>query len=764
MPWSQGRGTFPLRTKVQPPVARDLVARTDPLRALASGQRRRLTLVRAPAGWGKSSLVATWSASGEDPRPFAWLSLDPGDNDAVRFFLYAIEALREVQPTVGQQAERVLRAPGISLIDDVLPILINELDDAGVECVLVIEDYHVISSAVVHEAIAFLLDHAPEGLELVLTTRVEPPLPIARLRARGELLEVSTAQLGFSNAEARTLLNEHQGLGLDPADVSRLVERTEGWPAGLYLAALSLRAQTDAHSFIESFAGDDRNIVDYLTTEVLTEQSAEIYDFLLSTSVLERLCPSLCDAVVGGTGSDRLLRQIEESNAFLTALDNKREWYRYHHLFRDLLHNELMVTAPDRAVDAHRRAAEWLHGRGEYSEAIHHTLAAGDLAEAVEMIASSWRPVGFVGGHQTVEGWLAALPREVHRADARLCVASAVTAIGSGRVDEVAPWLELAAHASAAGPFHDGFASGAQAAGCLTTLNNWLIGDLSGCSEAARRATDASREPSTWDAVTYTWWGAATVWLGDTEEGLRRLEAGLDLCWSAQAALEDPSTTGSMPRGGAMAVACLGMLGLTHLMLGDFDRAQERTDAALALSAGSGLDEYWVTTAARTVRAGLLTRAGRLEAAREELDRALEVARRGSGPIENIHAMVASGLAARARGDHDAARVHIGDARSMVLSCTDPGPVVYSLVKKAEGRMPMARGSTGVASPMIADFSEREIDVLRLLGGELSQREIGEALFISFNTVKTHSKSVYRKLGVGQRHDAVARARELDLI
>ena len=763
MAWSHGGSTFPMRTKVRPPVAKDLVARTDPLGSLSSGQRRRLTLVRAPAGWGKSSLVASWCASVEDPRPFAWLSLDRGDNDPVRFFLYAIAALRELQPMVGAQAEQVLRAPGISLVDDVLPILINELDDAGIACVLVIEDYHLISNAEVHEAIAFLLDHVPEGLELVLTTRVEPPLPLARLRARGDLLEVSIAQLGFSDAEARTLLNEQLGLGLVSADVSRLVERTEGWPAGLYLAALSLRGQTDAHSFVENFAGDDRNIVDYLTTEVLSGQSAELYDFLLSTSVLERLCPLLCDKVTGRRGSARLLRQIEESNAFLTALDNKREWYRYHQLFRDLLRNELMMTEPDRALHAHRRAAEWLRARGEYSEAIVHTIAAGDVAEAVEMIASVWRPIGFAGGHQTVEALLAALPREVHRADARLCVASAVTAIGSGRVDEVAPWIELAAHASAAGPFYDGFASGAEAARCLSAVNSWLIGDLSGCREAARRAIDASSERSTWDALTYTWWGASTVWLGETEEGIDRLEAGLELCRSVQPMLEGGDTVGS-PRGGAVAVACLGMLGLIHLMLGNFDRAQERTDAALALSARSGLDEYWGTTAAHTARAGLLTRAGRPDDARKELDRALTVGRRGSGPVENIHAMVASGLAARARGDHDAARVHIGDARSMLLSCADPGPVVSSLVKEAEARLPAVRGQAGVVSPLVEDFSEREIDVLRLLGGALSQREIGDALFISFNTVKTHSKSIYRKLGVGQRVDAVARARELDLI
>ena len=266
------------------------------------------------------------------------------------------------------------------------------------------------------------------------------------------------------------------------------MDRTEGWPAGLYLAALSLRGRADAHEFIEAFAGDERNVVDYLTTEVLSGLSTEVYDFLLTTSVLERLCPSLCDAVTGTGGAARLLRQIEVSNAFLIALDARREWFRYHHLFRDLLRNELLFTDPDRAADANRRAGRWLREHGETSEAIHHTIAAGDSTEAVEMVASSWRPLAYSGGYQTVEGWLGALPREVRRGDARLCVASAVVAIGTGRVDEVAPWVELAAVVPAAGPFHDGFPSGPGAAARLSSVLNWLTGDLRACREAALTA------------------------------------------------------------------------------------------------------------------------------------------------------------------------------------------------------------------------------------------------------------------------------------
>jgi LuxR family maltose regulon positive regulatory protein len=366
------------------------------------------------------------------------------------------------------------------------------------------------------------------------------------------------------------------------------------------------------------------------------------------------------------------------------------------------------------------------------------------------MVASSWLPLASSGGHQTVHSWLTALPREVHRGDARLCVASAVTAISTGRLDEVGPWIDLAEEAPAAGPFHDGFASGAAAAGCLRAVQSWLTGDLVACRESALGASEAGGEPSPWDAVTYSWLGASTYWLGDSEAGIGLLEAGLER--SRLANFPPPW------------VASLGMLGLIHLSRGELDQAQARTDAALKLSRQTGLLEYWINVAAHTAQAGLLVQAERLGEARSELDRALELARRGSGPVETIHTLVAHGLVARAAGEHDAARSSIVDARLLLTSCPNPGPVVTTLVDDASARLPRTTDQSRRAPLLLEDFSERELDVLRLLGGDLSQREIADLLFISFNTVKSHSKSIYRKLGVGSRTEAVGRARELAVI
>ena len=751
-----------IRTKLHAPAPRELVPRHDALGYLRSASPRRLTLVRAPAGWGKSSLVSAWAAAEAPARPFAWVSLDRSDNDPVRFFLYVIEALRTLSPAIGERSRVLLVTPGMNLVEEVLPELINEMVSLPAGSALVIDDYHLIASAEVHEAVSFLLDRAPAGFELVISTRTEPPLEVARHRARGELREIAVADLSFSVAEATGLLNDHHGLDLDPVDVARLVERTEGWAAGLYMAALSLRGRDDAHDFIATFAGDDRNVVDYLTTEVLNGQSADVHDFLLSTSVLDQLCPELCDAVTDRGGSAGLLRRMEDSNSFVIALDDKRRWYRYHHLFRDLLLHELRVTDPDRALTAHRRAAGWLLGQGDTSEAILHTIAAGDVAEAVEMVAAAWRPYSYIAAHQTIRSWLEALPPDVHRGDARLCVASAVTAIGMGHLDEVGPWIEQAARAPAAGPFHDGFSSGVAAANCLRSVNHWLTGDLGACRASALTATDAASGASPWDPVTYTWLGAATYWLGDSDGGLERLGVALERCRSATV----PPVAGqpsAARAGGATVVACLGLLALVHLAQGAADLARQRSEAALELSSSAGLGEYWVNTAAHTARAGLLSRSGRAHEARVALDRALEVGRRGSGPVEMIHALVARGLI-EAERDRVAARAFVAEARSTLMSCADPGPVVSSLVRNAEDKLSIPRRAIGSLAPVIEPFSERELDVLRLLGSELSQREIGDALFISFNTVKSHSKSLYRKLGVGTRREAVDRARGLDLL
>lgn len=742
-------GVALIRTKVHGPVPRALVPRPALTERLVNAPARKLTLVRGQAGWGKSSVLAAWSTV--DPRAFAWLALDRGDNDPVRFFTYVIEALHTVANSVGERSASILRTPGVDIVDQVLPVLINELDALPERSVFVLEDYHTITQAAVHDAVTHLLDHAPPSLELVVSTRVEPPLPVSRLRGRAELLEITAADLRFSTNDAHTLLVAHQGLALDPPDIERLVERTEGWPAGLYLAALSLAGRHDPHAFIDTFAGDDRNIVDYLTTEVLAGQAAETRAFLLTTSVLDRLCAPLCDQVVDSAGSAAMLRDIERSNSFLIALDNRREWYRYHHLFRELLRNELLSTDPVAVTTAHQRAAAWLQGHGLISDAISHLVAAEEVEEAGELIAASWLRFASSGEHETVRTWLELLPPDVHSGDSRLCAASALVAIATGRLDEVGQWIDHAARAPAGGPFYDGFSSGAAAADCLRTMHAWLLGDLGACQTAGEAALLSAEDTTPWDGVTYTWLGAARFWLGHAKEG--------------QAALREAVRRSRAAKFRPSWIASLSLLSLTHYLQGDHDAARTFSDEALAISSNAGLNDYSrITAAAHITRAGLRTGTGRAEEARVELQRVVQVAHQGSGPVEIAHAQIALSMAVEAAGDPAGALTFLDDARSVIQACPNPGPVVTALLHRAESRLGAPRRVMRPLTPVMGDFSEREMAVLRLLASSLSQREIGSMLFISFNTVKTHSKSIFRKLGVATRADAVARARELELI
>ena len=444
----------------------------------------------------------------------------------------------------------------MSFVDDVLPLLINELEALPGPSVLVIDDYHLISSAEVHEAVAFLLEHLPPALELAISTRAEPPLPLARLRGRGELLEVTARELRFSARRGGGAAQRGPAAGSRVEEVNRLVERTEGWPAGLYLAALSLQGRDDMHGLIRDFSGDDRHVVDYLTAEVLAGQDAERREFLFTTSVLDRMSAPLCDAVTGREGSAAILKEIESSNCFLVPLDSRREWYRYHHLFGELLRHELRQAFPEREPDAHRRAAAWWLERGSISEAIHHTIQAGDVSQAVELVALWWLPVNSSGGLHTVQQWLEELPSAAFERDSRLCVARAFVAIGLGQLDEVGGWIEAAARVPAGGPFHDGFTSGVAAASSLNCMHRWLVGDLGGSRAAAVEAQDLAAAGTRWrscsSAPRRTGWRRATRALRSSRPRRIALGAG---------ALHPP------------AVFALGMLASVHLLRGELDAA-----------------------------------------------------------------------------------------------------------------------------------------------------------------------------------------------
>lgn len=438
---------FLLQTKFYIPTSRpELVSRARLIERLNRGRRRKLTLVSAPAGFGKTTLLSDWSRQCE--LPFAWLSLDEGDNDLKRFLSYFVAALQTVPTSnivIGEAVADALQAPQLPPIEALLTALINDIATSSDAFVLVLDDYHLIDSPEIDQALAFLLNHAPPPLHLAIATRVDPSLPLSRLRARGQLTELRTAELRFTPAEAALFLQLVTGLEVSAADVAALERRTEGWIAGLQLAALSMQGTHDISAFIESFTGTHRYIIDYLADEVLQQCSEQVKSFLLHTSILNRLCGELCNALTGESNGQALLQQLEQANLFLVPLDNQRRWYRYHHLFADLLRQRLQdETTPERVICLHKRASQWYEGQNLPSQALHHALATQDFARAATLMGSHIIEKIMQGELSTVREWLQALPEEVVHDNPILCVSKAWIAYFSHDYDAIEPLLQLA--------------------------------------------------------------------------------------------------------------------------------------------------------------------------------------------------------------------------------------------------------------------------------------------------------------------------------
>lgn len=434
-----------IRTKLRLPVIRpNLVSRPRLNEQIAQGLRGLLTVITAPAGFGKTTLVASCIPSCE--MPVAWFSLDKNDNREGCFLNYVVAALQEVDNTIGNEAAQLLvsqQAPP----DTILSSLVNDLDASGKEIILVLDDYHFISSPAVHEQVVFLLEHCPNSLHLVITSRSDPPLPLARLRSRGQLVELRAEDLSFREPEAAQFLNDVMDLCLDPGSISVLKERTEGWIAGLQMAALSMRDRKDVAGFIEKFSGTNRFILDYLLEEVLASQPPEIQRFLLYTSILERLTAPLCDALLQDETekvSFFILDYLDRANLFLVPLDDKRIWYRYHHLFADLLRSRLSQVHPGLTPQLHLCAAAWLEHKGMTVEAINHTLSAGEYDRAARLVEENTTRLLAQGELNALMGWIQMLPAELRLARPWLCVHQAYALIFAGRSAEVGPLLAQA--------------------------------------------------------------------------------------------------------------------------------------------------------------------------------------------------------------------------------------------------------------------------------------------------------------------------------
>jgi len=682
-----------LSTKLHAPGPRPgFVPRPRLTERLDEALGRGVVLVCAPAGYGKTALLAGWAQHFQ--RPVAWLSLDAGDNDPARFWRHAVAALDQVCPGLGERIGPLLGPPAPPSFEGLVTALINELaarPGAG-EMPLVLDDYHLVEAQSVHMSLGFLLEHLPPGLHPVLASRADPPLALARLRAGGQLTELRDAELRFTADEASDVLRETADAELPDAVVTALAARTEGWAAGLQLAALSLRGQADVAGFVAAFTGSHRYVLDYLAEEVLERQSEQVRAFLLETSVLDRLSGPLCDAVRGRADSQALLEQVERAGLFLVPLDEVRGWWRYHPLFADLLRARL-EQQPGRAAQLHRNAAAWFSEHGPAGDAIGHAVAAGDMLWAARLIEQYFDERFYRHGEgSTVQRWLATLPSELTSSRPRLLLAQARLALLSGRTEEAESLLDSAGRRSA--DADESFEPSAGRAASLlvnvpaaVALLRVYLAELRGDAEAttalASRALAESREGESMLGSIIRWYVGMAEWLqGRPAEAERALSP----------AVVERSGVGE---GFLAAWGC-------HI-LGQVQRAQGRLDAAvrtcrrtLEITAPAGRP---AAPAAGAAFVGLAEVAYQ----RNELDVALQHVTKGIALCRQLvyAAPLATGLVTlawirQASGDQPGALDAIGEAGQFA-----PGPAVNGLlnpVPAERARLLLAQGDLAGAA------------------------------------------------------------------
>ncbi|MFC1926424.1 LuxR C-terminal-related transcriptional regulator [Chloroflexota bacterium] len=432
-----------LKTKLYiPPVRPEMVSRPRLLERLKKGLQLKLTLVAAPAGYGKTTLLSKGVVSSE--MPVGWLTLDGDDNDPTRFWSYVIAAMQTVQADIGKSVLGLLQSSPVPSIEYIITTIVNEMSEVSEEFALVLDDYHMIDAQPIHDALNFLLDHLPPQAHLVIASRIDPPVPLAHLRAQNQLMEIRASDLRFTPEEATAFLNGVMNLGLSDEDVATLESRTEGWIASMQLAAISMQGRKDISSFISTFSGSSRYIMDYLVGEVLRRQEASTQSFLMETAILDRFTASLCDAVTGSDDSRGKLAQLEATNLFLVPLDDERQWYRYHHLFADLLRNQLLQSQQGCMNELHLRASQWLEQEGLINEAIHHALSAKDFERAASLVESVAITMVTQSHCLTVLSWLEKLPSALIANRPLTCIYGARANQLTGHQDAVEPLLQSA--------------------------------------------------------------------------------------------------------------------------------------------------------------------------------------------------------------------------------------------------------------------------------------------------------------------------------
>ena len=874
-----------LATKLFSPARRpNLIRRARLTTRLNAGLQNghRLTLISATAGYGKTTLVVDWLA--EVDRAAAWLALDDRDDDPVQFVTYLIAALQTLDPNLGEAARSLLQAPQLPPVETIATALLNDVAELAAPGLLVLDDYHVIRTAYQHAFIEFLIDHLPPTLHLVIVTREDPPLPLSRLRVRGQLTEIRADEVRFTLEEAADFVHHTMHLTLSADEVHRLETRTEGWIAGLQLAALSLQGRDEhqAAEFIAAFGGSDRYVIDYLVEELLSRQPVSVRNFLQNTAILDRFNAELCNAVTGRSDGEQLLAQLDQSNLFVIALDRERRWYRYHHLFADSLRAGLDQPAQ---TTLHRRAASWFEAAGAWPEAIQHALAAHAFDDAARLILPAADGALQRGELITLRGWLRALPEATVRAHADLVGYSSWTNYLTGAIEAALHWEAALTDAD--------MADWSSTARCrIISLRAWLANARSdpGAAELAQQALELSAEADPFFRVmalmahanalreqghtttsTETYLAAAALGrktgaplatIGALLNAIfnlndlgRRREA-LQHCRQAQTEMIDR-------RGQPLPLASLLAIPLSALQYEAneidraFESAQQGQTAGRALLGprilGGDCERVLaqiqfirgqVDDARRIVRemrdlplqlarvvaimnmleAEFNIRTGQLTAAQSWADAAglsshtapgaayestsftyvrwLRAQQRWPDALELLKRLDERMTAGRRHGRlitvsllqaltyhdlRDAAAAHHALERAVRLAAPedyrrrflDEGTAVARLLPHVRGVAPTfvdevlrafgpvehaSSTPLGVSQASIDPLSDQELNVLRLLADGLSNRAIADRLVITVGTAKWHVHNLYARLGVGNRTQAVARARELNLI
>ncbi|HOU15059.1 MAG TPA: LuxR C-terminal-related transcriptional regulator [Anaerolineae bacterium] len=766
-----------LQTKLYRPTPRpDLIPRVRLCERLYAGLwtgdtfGRKLTLIAAPAGFGKTTLIldfGLWILDVSRPKSkienlkSAWLSLDEADNDPARFLRYVIAALQSALPEVGREAVALLESGAPPALEEALTSLINAIAAAACPVILTLDDYHVIHHAGIEPLVTFLLDHQPPNLHLIIASRSDPALPLARLRARGQLLEVRARDLRFTEAEAAAFFTQTMGLTLRSEWVAALEQRTEGWIAGLQLAALSMQGRDDAQTFIQDFTGSQHFVLEYLVDEVLRRQPEALQRFLLETSILQRMCAPLCDAVTASAASEEALADLQRRNLFVIPLDNEHYWFRYHHLFAEFLKSHLKRTRADALPALHRRAAEWFQAHQYPEEALYHAFAIPDYAYVSRLVVDNWRRVYHTGRLDTAVQWLESLPGDLLHQSPALGVAYCWTLFIRGDYERIAFYLDDITQAFdrmvAVGELPIGHPEYNIILHQVVLLRAIVLrhrGDVAGAIQEVEHLLPTVAE--------------LRQTLGQVV-----VDMGYTACYSQMgynyvAANDFERADEYLSRVSSHARACGNFFSLAHatmewarihLVQGHVERAEEICRRELALAEQPEYANYPAFCLIQLALADVLRVKQAWDEAESLLRQGLDTARRSG------HAYyLAQGYLIAARLHHaqgKSAQAHEDVRQAEQIAAAIHNRFLDDAI--AQTRQTLA-SHAAPAQPLIEPLSERELDVLRLICAGKSNQEIADELFIALDTVKRHANNLYGKLGVSRRAQAIIEARKLGLI